>query len=195
MLLQNVRHVALILLEGDTEEEFYDKVAREKFPRQRKSFKNIRGNYNINSKIVNASIQFSRHNPEDKFDVYVCIDKERLDNPSYNHSLVLSKLCNLPNFGELFPVIAVLMIESLFFIDIDGIYKFLRTKKSLRNPQKYILFRKLTHRDLSHLFKQSNHFYLKGSKCNNFVNSLDVSKIVSKARELSSMIATVLRRS
>jgi hypothetical protein len=195
MTTSNSRYIALLLLEGDTEEEFYRKVAQEKFPRQRKAFKNIKGNYNINGKIVSAAIQYSRSNPDDQFDVYVCIDQERLGYPAYNHKLVHSELCKLHNFGKLLPVIAVLMIESLFFIDIEGIYRHLRTKKSLRNSEKYSLFRKLKHQDISKLFKQSNCVYIKGTRCENLVNSLDINKIVSKAKELSSMIHNIRNRS
>jgi hypothetical protein len=191
----NSKHIALVLLEGETEEEFYRKVAQIKFARQRKSFKNLRGNYNINSKIAEAAKQFSRDNAKDKFDVYVCIDKERIDNPGYNHKLVYDELCSLPNFGELFPVIAILMIESLFFIDIEGIYKFLRARRALRKPAKFAQFRRLTHGDLSKLFSRCGHVYIKGTRCKNFVNSLDICKIVSKAKELSGMVSHMLARS
>jgi hypothetical protein len=191
----NSRHIALVLLEGDTEEEFYSRVAAEAFPQKRKAFRNLRGNFNVNSKIVDAAIHFAASNPGDRFDVYVCVDQERPNYPAYNHNLVHAELSRLPNFRGLFPVIAVLMIESLFFIDIDGIYRFLRTKKTVRKPGKFASFRRLTHRDLSQIFKQSGRVYIKGIRCQHFVNSLDVRKIISNAGELRSMVANIVERS
>jgi len=86
------------------------------------------------------------------------------------------------------------MIESLFFIDINGLYKFLRAKKTLRNPKKYNNFRRLTHKDLSRLFKQFNKTYFKGIRCQNLVSSLHIELIIKHAKEISSFVATIPKR-
>jgi len=191
----HVRHEALLLLEGETEEEFYNKLASEQLKGCKKRLKNLRGNFNINAKIVSSAIQFTRDNPEQLFDVYVCIDQERVGCPAYNEQLVLSELKKIPNFQAIFPVIANLMIESLFFIDIAGIYAHLRVEKKKRNPKHYASFRKLTHRDLSALFKQHGKKYVKGHSCQYFVESLNIAHVVNSAEELSAMVKNVQTRS
>ena len=84
------------------------------------------------------------------------------------------------------------MLESLFFIDIDGIYKFVRAKKSLRKPSKYRNYRKLTHCDLSAVFKQFGHEYHKGVRCKGLVAALDLEKIAT-ANELRLLIRCIQR--
>jgi hypothetical protein len=189
------KQIALILLEGDTEEEFYSKLASIHFPRQRKEIRNLRGNFNINTKIIHAAKFYSRIHPDEEFDIYVCIDRERTNYPPFNERLVLPELQQIKQFKNLFPVIAILMIESLFFIDIDGIYTFLRARKSLRNPKKYNAFRSLSADDLTSLFKQFGKIYYKGHRCKNFVEALDINKIIAKASELSKMLENIKIRS
>ena len=89
----------------------------------------MHGNTNVNKKILDAAKQYSTDNPLNTFDVYICIDQERIGFPQYNKKIVTQELKNFPNFKAIFDVIAVLMIESLFFIDIDNIYVFLSPKK------------------------------------------------------------------
>lgn len=185
------KHVALILLEGETEEEFYLELSNIKFKHIPKKIKNIKGNYNINNKIIDAACNFADKNPNDTFDVFICIDQEIEGTPAFNKKYVLEKLKEIKNFKKLVPVIAVLMIESLFFIDINGIYDFLRAKHTLRNPKKFSNFRKLKHQELSKLFKQFEKIYTKGHKCEGLVKKLDMDKIVSKAKELQDMLSYI----
>jgi len=107
--------VALILVEGETEEEFYSLLVNQHCRSHPKQVKNLHGNFNINNKIVDASIHYTNNNPDREFDVYVCIDQERLGYPAYNHALCMSELNKHPKFKRLIPVVAVLMCESLFF--------------------------------------------------------------------------------
>ena len=192
--MANRKHVALILVEGETEEEFYKNICNKKFRRIPKKIKNLKGNFNINKKIVDKAYKYSIDNPNDTFDVYVCIDQETLGVPAFNNKLVESELKKLENFKMLYPTIAVLMIESLFFVDINGLYKFLRAKNTLRNPKKYQNFRSLRHQDLSKLFKQFNKTYYKGIRCQNLASSLDINMIINQAKEISMFVVTILKR-
>lgn len=185
------KHISLLLVEGETEEEFYSALGKLKLNGVPKKIKNLKGNFNINNKILDASLQFSSNNPNDTFDVYVCIDQERIGTPPYNKDFVLSHLKQNANFNSLHDVIATLMIESLFFIDIESIYAFLRAKKTLREKKKFTNFRKLTHHDLSNLFKRFNKTYYKGIRSEGFISSLDIDKISNTANELEYLITNL----
>jgi len=170
------KHTALLLVEGFTEVEFYNSLADKKFKSVTKKIKNLEGNFNINAKIIDAAYNFSQ---------------ERVGSPPFNYEYVVSEIQKLERFKTLHPVIANIMIESLFFIDIDGIYNFLRAKHSTRNPKKYTNFRILRHQDLSKVFKTYGSSYSKGKKCQGLVNSLDLEKIIKAASEISSLIELV----
>jgi len=187
----NRRHVALLLVEGETEEEFYQLFLEKHCHSTSKKLKNLKGNFNINNKLVDASYSFAWNNPTDTFDVYVCIDQERPSAPvAYNHVVVEEHLRKLANFQRLIPCIAVLMIESLFFLDIEGIYAFLRTPVSHRVPDKFGNFRQLRHEDLGRLFKAAGKQYRKGYRTHNFISALDLSKIAT-ADELANLIRRI----
>jgi hypothetical protein len=179
---------ALILIEGDTEYEFIQAIAEKFFRSYPKKIRNLHGNFSINKKIIDKALAFSETNPGQSFLLCVCIDQERINVPAFDRSLVENELKAKGVECEIVPVIATLMMESLFFIDIDGIYAFLRAQHSRRNPNKYRNFRLLTHKDLSRLFQQFNKLYVKGRRTENFVNNLDLSKIAKTAGEISGLI-------
>jgi hypothetical protein len=184
------QHVALLLVEGETEEELFSELTR-KFHRSKpKKIKNLRGNFSVNRKIVDAAVSYANNNPTNTFDVYVCIDQERIGCPAYNHQWCEAELKKEPRCRRLIPVIAILMIESLFFLDIDGVYKFLRAPHNQRNPKKYANFRGLTHVHLSELFRSHGKRYCKGRRCENFVANLDLSKL-RQAAEIDSLLRSM----
>lgn len=186
-------HEALILVEGETEVEFYSAFAERFFKGHRKSIRNLKGNFNINTKVADKVLQYHLQHPGNTFDVYVCIDQERIGVPAINPDLIVTALNGHKDFDgsklkRLFPVIAVLMQESLFFIDMDGLYKYLRAPRQKRNSRKFTNFRSLTHRDLSALFESFDKYYYKGHRCEGLVASLDLNKIAAKAEELTNFI-------
>lgn len=103
-----------------------------------------------------------------------------------------------PEFGNrvlsVDTIIATTMIESWFFYDIEGIYKFLRVPRARRNPKKYKPPEKFTHIDLSTLFKQNGKSYIKGERCAGFINALDLKKIYLNCQELKSGLDKINRR-
>ncbi len=184
----------LILLEGETEEEFFKALGDLYLKGIPKTYKNMRGNFNVNNKIVDKIIQFSTDNPGKEFDVYICVDQEREGDPAYNEEFVFQETSTIGSCLEINGVIANIMMESLFFIDIDGLYKFLRTPNNRRNAKKYTGFRKLTHRDLTRLFKQNKKMYHKGRRCQSLVNNIDLNKIYNTAEEIKYFIDNIKKR-
>ena len=188
------KHVALILVEGETEEVFYKRLSEEKLGGIPKQIRNMKGNFNINNKIVDKCKQYSDSHPNNSFDVYVCVDRERVGMPVYNKALVDEKINAIRGFGIKVDIIAELMIESLFFIDIHNIYAQLRTPKNQRYPKRYKNFRGLTHKDMSRLFEKNGKQYYKGIKCEFLVKNLDLDLIIGGASELGLLVGTVKAR-
>lgn len=183
------KHISLIVVEGETEVEFYKLIAGSYLKRSHRKIENLHGNFNIHTKILDTAKRFSDNHPDDTFNLYVCIDQERIGVPAIDEAYLLGELSGIRGFNALNSVIIVLMLESVFFIDIDGIYKFLRAEKNKRNPKKYVQYRKFTHHDLSALFKQFGCIYRKGRRCRGLIDSLDIAKITSTASELAEFIA------
>jgi len=185
---------ALILLEGETEEEFFKALANKYLGGVPKTFRNMKGNFNINNKIVDKIIQFSNEHPDQEFDVYICVDQEREGDPIYNEKYVTQEIEGITTCLETNDVVANIMIESLFFIDMGGLYKFLRTPNKKRNPKKYSNFRRLTHKDLTALFRQNNKMYHKGRRCQSLVENLDLDKIRKTAKEVDFFVTQLKKR-
>lgn len=182
------KKTALILVEGETEEEYYSRLIRNHCPKVPKKVINLIGNFNINNKIIEAGHKFARNHPLSAFDVFVCIDQERLGAPAYNHNYCTAELKKCQYFGKIVSVVTTLMTESIFFLDIEGIYAFLRAPQAQRKPQNFRNYRQLTHHDLSRLFKAHNKTYRKGRRCGNFLDHLDLDKTLN-AEEISGLIS------
>lgn len=187
-------HIALILVEGETDEVFYRYLGEKKLAGIPKRIRNMKGNFNINNKIIDKCLQFSNQHPDKTFDVYVCVDRERIGLPAYDHTIVDDRLADIRGFESKFDVIATLMIESLFFIDIANIYKHLRAPRNQRHPERYKKFRRLTHKDLSNLFSLHKKQYYKGHKCESLIQDLDLDLILGNAHELQQLVKNVRSR-
>jgi hypothetical protein len=179
---------ALILVEGETEVEFIGQIAQMRFRHHPKSIKNLYGNFSINRKILDKIVQFTQKNPHKPFFVLVCIDKERRGLPLINLDAINTELKKKAIETEVIPILAELMTESLFFVDIDGIYTFLRAPHAQRKPGNFKNFRRLTHVDLARLFRQFNKHYRKGHRVENFVKKLNIDKIVKSCEELGKLV-------
>jgi hypothetical protein len=83
-------------------------------------------------------------------------------------------------------------IESWFFYDIQGIYKFLNAKKSQRNIAKYQNPRTFCKKDLQRLFARFQKAYIPGERAEHFIRSLDIAAIVDRCKELSRGIALII---
>lgn len=183
----------LILVEGETELEFIGSIAGQFFPRHPKTIRNLRGNFNINAKVVDKILGFSNQHPHLTFSVCVCIDQERIGVPPLDITQIKTELARYSLTPKIVPVIALLMTESLLFADIEGIYAFLRASHSKRKPRNFDNFRRLTHHDLQRLFRQFGKQYVKGHRVENFVSKLNIKKIVSRCDELLLLVGHCTR--
>ncbi|MFH1653032.1 MAG: DUF4276 family protein [Pseudomonadota bacterium] len=175
---------ALIMVEGDTEILFYRRSKEVFFNSKASKIINLKGNWNINKKILNRTEAFARDHKDTLFSIVICIDKEsRFGLAPIDMQYIKEELSCYDNINkdEILLFEAVQDIESWFFHDIDGIYEFLRISKAKRKPEKYIPVEKLNNRDLSRLYKQADKDYRKGDASKHFVDSLNLKKIRSKA--------------
>jgi len=184
------KHVALLLVEGATEVEFYETLLKAHCARKSKKIRDLKGNFNINSHICDKVRKFLDDNPHDTVDVYVCIDQEKPGGTPYNKAFCEGELRKFSRCKKIESVIADLMIESLFFLDIEGIFEFLNVPKNQRKPTDFQNFRKLRHQDLSRLFKKYGKIYYKGHKCEKFVEALDMKKFI-QATEIKNLINSI----
>jgi len=191
--------VSLIFVEGDTDEIFYKKTFNElvgNFPR--KTF-NLKGNHNLFRKIADKTAVFINIDKKAKVRVYCCIDREsRYDDPPLDLNFLRETFYSEITFNKRIlsadTIIATQMIESWFFHDIEGIFNFLRVPHRDRNPDKYKPIEKFTDKDLSRLFFYYKKIYIKGKRCENFVEHLDLSKIYNECEELQQGIDLIKSR-
>ena len=194
---KSVQEKALIFIEGDTEEEFYEKV----FPRylgkiQRKII-NLHGNFNIYNKVLDKTVQSLSKFPTFNFRVYCFIDREsKYHNPPLDINILRAKFNTDKDFRRRVSstdvIFATPMIEAWFFYDITGIFSFLKVPRHLRNPNKYRTVQKLTANDLSRLFVRYKKFYIKGKRCKSFIDNLDIDKIYMNCKELRDGIDLII---
>ena len=187
---------SLFFVEGDTEEEFYKKEVPRHFHGLRKKLFNLGGNFNIHRKILGKTLDFINKKSDCTVRIYCCIDREsRSHNPPLDIEVLRNTFKNNPLFKSKVlsadTIIATQMIESWFFYDIEGIYKFLKTPKKDRKTKTYIPPEKFTHIDLSNLFKRYNKTYIKGKKCSFFIDHLDTVKIYNNCQEFKDGLAKV----
>ncbi len=185
------------MVEGDTEILFYKRVRDRYFKNAKCKIKNLKGNYNINMKVLDWTSTHLNDNKKIEFCLCICIDKEsRSDQAPIDMELIKDELRNFSNIKaeniELYE--AIQDIESWFFHDIDGIFKFLKFKqnKLTKNARrKYKPVEKLNHQDLSKLFMQAGKEYIKGDSSEYFINSLDI-EVVRKNSEVLDNFCTFM---
>lgn len=192
------KEVALIFVEGDTEKEFYTKLAESYLRGISKSIINLHGIYNVHRNVLGKTEAFLHQHSDVTVRIYCCIDRESRDhNPPLDIAELRSTLKEQQDFNRVLSadaIIATQMIESWFFYDIDGIYKFLKVPRNLRNHTKFRPPEKFTHLDLSKLFARFGKTYIKGRKCANFINHLDLGEIYGSCNELSAGLNLIIGR-
>lgn len=191
---------ALIFVEGDTEEEFYQVIFDKYLKGLRKKMWNLGGNFDISRKVLDKTFSFLDLHRNSAVRVYCCIDREsREHNPPLDIDLLLETFSKYHQTKRrvlsVDGIIATQMIESWFFHDIEGIYKFLSAPKSARGNHKFKPVEKLTHIDLARLFKKHGKSYIKGKRCHNFIKNLDIEKIIAACEELQRGIKLILDNS
>ncbi|MCM2356877.1 MAG: DUF4276 family protein [Geobacteraceae bacterium] len=192
------KEVALIYVEGDTEEEFYTELLKKYLNGIPKSVRNMNGIYNIHRKVLGKTEAFLYSHKETVVRVYCCIDRESRDhNPPLDIDELRKSFKEIKGFKRVLSVDAIIatqMLESWFFHDMEGIYKFLRVPRKERNPSKFTPPEKFTHIHLAKLFERYDKTYIKGHKCANFISNLDIENIYNNCRELREGIELIKRQ-
>ncbi len=180
--------VSLLLVEGDTDEVFYKRIKKLCLGGCRSIVKNLEGLYNINAKVVDSIGTYVRQHKDESIRVYCCFDRESRygEVPEFNIKRVKKYLKDedLNRTLSINVITATLHIESWFFYDIEGIYEFLRASKSQRKPNVFKPPEKFGYKDLQKLFERYEKTYTKGKRAGNFINHLNIEKIVSNCKEL-----------
>lgn len=192
------KQVALIFVEGDTEEEFYKKLLDGYLRGIPKSVINLKGIYNVHRKLLGKTLDFLHKHKDYTVRVYCCIDMECRDhNPPLDIDDLQNSFCEDQDFKRVKSadaVFAIQMIESWFFYDINGINEFLKVPRKARNPAKFSPPAKYTHIDLSKLFQRYGKTYIKGHKCANFIDHLNLEKICNDCVELKAWLELIKRQ-
>jgi len=180
--------ISLLLAEGDTDEIFYRRIKNDFLIGFRITVENIRGLYNINLKIINRIVDYSRKHKDEQIRVYCCLDRESRYGqvPEYDIKKITEYVKDekIRAILSINNVIATQQIESWFFYDIDGIYKFLKVPTKKRNSKAFQPPEKFGYKHLQRLFERYNKTYTKGKKAEYFINQLDINKIASNCKEL-----------
>ena len=88
-------------------------------------------------------------------------------------------------------IVATKQIESWFFCDLNAIYRFLKVPRAQRKSSAFKPPEKFGYKDLQRLFERYGKVYNKGERSKNFINHLDIKKIVSDCKDLSKGIALI----
>lgn len=175
----------LLYVEGETEKVLFPKVIQH----YRDNFKcsdvvfhieNIKGVGNYKGKAKGKLQQlFQRIQKEgDELKIVICsYDTDVFEfkpNPPIDRQALKGVFEAITKKKNVFLMPIKHSIEDWLLTDIDGLCKYLRTKKKPRNLLGANGFDKM-----SHWFKQHHKVYSKGYECENIVKYIDVSKIIS----------------
>ena len=187
----------LFLYEGETEAEFYGKVFERYVPQRtiRINKANLNGVYNLDQKIrakVSTYLINEKYLDCDAIHVFIAIDRDGTRNVAPAISIdTLNKefLGKRSRVKSINPVVATQDLESWFYHDMPGIYKFLSVPASERRHNIYPNVDATHNRILSQLFHRYQKHYQKGRRAEGFIDALDIAKIVENVPELQEMIA------
>jgi hypothetical protein len=191
----------IFLYEGDTEREFYDLIFKTKLPKgTRMHFVHLQGFIKTHNKGVRHELDKFLWNHkylgEQYIHVFIAYDREGPVETELRIyvDLLRRDFQDQPRIKSINEIIATQDLESWLFLDIDGIYTYLRTKKSLRVPHKYKNHQSFTNRDLSALFYQHGKDYQKGINASEFIAHLDLEKIYKNCPELQEGIKLLISK-
>ena len=178
--------LSVLLVEGPTEIVFYDKIKR--LYLKSTTIEHIEGSFNINKKVLDRITHKYCDRP---VRIYCCIDRESRNGqvPGLDLNLIRKEIVskNLDNVLSIDSIIATIMLESWFFYDVPGIYKYLKTPKAKRSVKKFKPPEKNDWRVLDRLYKQNGKTrYSKGFKAEGLVKCLNIPGIYKSCKELKS---------
>jgi hypothetical protein len=182
----------LFLFEGETEGEFYKFFFNQFSPRSiRISKANLKGVYSLNNKVRSKITSYLLNEKLldcNQIHVFVAFDREgaRSTSSTLDLDALTKEFINIKNarVQSINEILATQDLESWFFYDLDGIYKFLKVPKSKRNYKAYPNTEATNNRVLSALFHRHNRHYQKGKRVEDFLNSINLEFIFNTVEEL-----------
>ncbi len=187
--------LSVLFVEGQTEEVFYGKV-KELYLKSTK-IEHLSGNWNINNKVLDKITQKYSDRP---VRVYCCVDRESREDrvPGLDLDFIRKELASkgFSNILSIDCVVATKMLESWFFYDMNGIYKYLKAPKAKRTTKRFMPPEKNDWRVLNRLFKQygKRRGYSKGYKAEGLVNDLDIPLIYTSCKELKNGVELIKKQ-
>jgi hypothetical protein len=181
------------LYEGDTEKEFYSIIFKKHLSNRkiRLSYNNLKGiTTDINKKIegkIHDHIRNPDHQDRLKIHVFIAIDREgtRKSEPLLDIEALNKKFIKpRSRIISINSIIATQDFESWLFHDIEGICKFLKAPLTSNTFKKYSNVEKTNNRILAHFFREHGRTYFKGTRVQNFIETLDLDKIYKKCKDL-----------
>ncbi len=191
----------LFLYEGETEAEFYQIIFNNYIPPRkiRRSFSNLKGIYSLNDKVKSKIESYLQNNSFvtcNNIHVFIAYDREgprETETLLDLQSLKLKYIYKDSRISSINEIVATQDLESWFFHDLEGIYKFLRAPNNKRNHNCYNNIEATNNKILSSLFHKFDKHYQKGKKVKGFVNQLDVEKIFNNVQELKDSIIIITK--
>ncbi len=189
----------LFLYEGETEEEFYKKIFYDYIePRKiRRNYGILKGVYSLNEKVkskIESYLINDKYLSCNNIHVFIAYDRDGtretgslLDIGSIKREFIYKK-SRISSINE---IVATQDLESWFFHDLEGIYKYLKVPKHLQNLSAYNNVEATNNRILSSLFHRFDKHYQKGKRVQGFINQLDIDKIYNNVDELKSAISII----
>lgn len=189
------RPICLLLVEGHTEVSFYGLIKSHLLGECRVTIRNLEGLRNINAKIIEEIVNYTQRHGDERIKVYCCVDREGRygEPPGFDIRRVKKWIKNegIRVVLSIDAIRATQQVESWFFYDIAGIYRFLKVPKVKRNPRTFRPPEKFGYKALQRLFERYGKTYTKGRRGENFINHLDIKKIASNCRELNDGIKLI----
>lgn len=186
--------LAYIFLEGFTEEIFYKRIFSDYLREIPKKIKNLETGSGINKIIARELDYFIKDKKNKNKDIYVYafIDREGLktDIPEFNGKAIKKEL-RKKQIKKVDKIEAIIMIESWFFHDLEGICDYIGLEYTDNLKSRYSNPERLTHRDLQGLFRKGTkkQHYRKGD--GKFLSSLNIEKIVKQCDDLKKGIEMI----
>jgi hypothetical protein len=176
----------VIFIEGETEVEFYKKLLQsirplcndKKFNLSKIVIRNLKGIGNYKNRAYRVfSKDIVPKNPDVLFNVFFCYDTDVFEfsqKPPVKWREV-EKILIENGAAKVIHIKAKKSIEDWFLIDHKGICKYLGLSVSKASSSGVNGVKKM-----ENLFKKANKVYIKGGKTTDFLDSLDIKKIMGK---------------
>ncbi len=180
--------ISLLLVEGETDELFWQQVKDNSLRSCRIIIKDLKGNFNINEKVVDKVVEYCEKHIDELVRIYCCIDRESRNGkpPGFELKTIIREIHerNIESVLSIDAIIATQQIESWFFWDMETIYKCLKVKHSQRKRNAYRPPDRYTYHDMIKLFRNHGKTYNKGKRCGYFIRQLNLDIIIRNCSEL-----------